>query len=97
MADIVQTDKAQSMAEIRQWDVDFTNDLHTGVTVESATAEHIPPSGEATTPTVGVIVGNVVPVLLGPLSVTGIHTLVVVATYSDTEISEIRLQIPVNF
>jgi hypothetical protein len=97
MADTIYSEKAQSMAEIRQWDIDFSDDLNTGVIVVSAVATHVPPSGTASTPTVGVISGNIVPVLLGPLSVTGVHTLDVLATFSDGEKSGIRIYIPVNY
>lgn len=97
MADYVIVDKKQSKAEIRQWDFDFSSDLPSGVTVSSATATHIPPSGEASTPTVGDISDGVVPVKLGPLTVTGFHLLSVLATYSNAEISEIRIRISVEF
>jgi hypothetical protein len=96
MADYIITSKRQSLAEVRQWDFDFTNDLPDGVTVSSATATHVPPSGNASTPTVGTISGNIVPVLLGPLSVTGWHELHVLATLSTGK-SEIRLKIRVDF
>jgi hypothetical protein len=97
MADEINSTKHQSLAEIRQWDIDFTPDLESGATVASATATHIPPSGTASTPTVGAISGNIVPVKLGPLGVTGIHTLIVLATYSDNEKSEVRIRIEVDF
>jgi hypothetical protein len=98
MADIVVTDKKQSLAEIRQWDVDFTYDLPTGVTVLSATATHIPPSGAPSNPVVGTIFsGAFVPVTLGPLSVLGIHILDVIATFSNTNTSEVKLHITVEF
>jgi len=97
MADAITAKKRQSKAEIRIWDFDFTDDCIGGVTVLSATAAHIPPSGVATTPVVGVILGNVVPVKLGPLSVTGAHYLQCLATLSNTEKSEILLKIIVKF
>lgn len=97
MADLIKAPKKQSKAEIRQWDFDFNPDLPTGVTVASATATHIPPSGVATTPVVGSIVGNVVPVKLGVLGVMGTHYLDVLATLSDGEKSNIRLKILVDF
>ena len=95
MADKIAPKKLQSLAEIRQWDIDFGPDLPTGVTVDSATATHTPPSGAASTPTVGTITGDIVPVQLGPLSVVGTHVLSVLATYSNGEISEVQLSIKV--
>lgn len=97
MADYIVTNKRQSLAEIRQWDFDFSDDLADGVTVASATATHTPPSGSASTPTVGSISNNIVPVVLGTLSVTGVHYLDVLATLSNNEKSEIRLVIRVEF
>lgn len=97
MADTIRTEKHQSKAEIRQWDLDFTDDLSDGVTVASATAVHTPPSGIASVPVVGAILDNVVPVKLGPLTVTGVHLLTVTATLSNGEKSEVRLQIPVDY
>ena len=97
MADVIDPLKHQSLAEIRQWDVDFSLDLPGAVTVASAAAVHIPPSGPASTPSVGAIVSNIVPVKLGPLSVTGQHILVVLATYSNGEKSEARIRIHVEF
>ena len=97
MADIITANKIQSKGEIRQWDIDFSADLQSGVTVVSATATHTPPSGTASTPPVGAIVNGVVPVRLGPLSVTGLHVLDILATYSDGEKSEVKLNILVEF
>lgn len=97
MADYIITDKKQSKAEIRQWDFDFSGDLPSGVTVTSAVATHVAPSGDASTTTVGTIASGVVPVKLGPLSVTGAHFLSVLATYSNSEKSEIKLRITVEF
>lgn len=97
MADKRTSRKTQSLAEIRQWDFDFSPDLVTGVTVASATATHIPPSGDASTPALGTIAGNVVPVKLGPLAAKGWHVLKVLATLSDGEISELRLRISVSY
>jgi hypothetical protein len=97
MADIVTSNKMQSLAEVRQWDFDFSNDMPAGATIESVEATHIPPSGSAATPMVGEINGNAVPVQLGPLTVIGWHELVALATYSNGEISELRVKIPVKF
>jgi hypothetical protein len=46
---------------------------------------------------IGTIADGVVPVTLGPLSVLGKHSLTVLATYSNSEKSEIKLIIPVEF
>jgi hypothetical protein len=97
MADQITARKGQSKAEIRIWDFDFTDDCIGGVTVVSATAAHIPPSGIATVPVVGTVLGNVVPVKLGPLSIKGRHYLQCLATLSNTEKSEILLKIIVRF
>jgi hypothetical protein len=96
MADTITPSKHQSLNEVRQWDIDFSADLETGVTVVSATATHIPPSGAASTPSIGSIAHNIVPVRLGPLSVAGIHALNVLATYSDSEKGEAHLLITVD-
>jgi hypothetical protein len=100
MAEIIQASPHQSLAEIRQWEIDFTNDLPTlpaNVVVSSATATHIPPSGAASNPVVGNIANNVVPTQLGPLTVVGLHILAVLASYSNGEKSEIRAQIKVDY
>ena len=89
--------KKQSKAEIRVWDVDYTRDLRTGVTVSSAVATHVPPSGSAFTPVVGTISANIVPVSLGPLTVLGTHYLIVTATLSDAQKSEVRIEIKVDY
>jgi hypothetical protein len=90
----------QSQAEApRQWDFDFNPDLPSSVTVSSATATHIPPSGSAGTATVGTIAAGIVPVeltLASPL-VTGLHYLKCLATFSNGNKSEIRLAIQVDF
>jgi hypothetical protein len=96
MATIKTATVKQSYNEIRIWDFDFTNDLSTGVTVSSATATHVPPSGVAVTPTVGVISSNIVPVKVTSITnVEGMHTLRCMATLSNTEKSEIILYITV--
>ena len=98
MADDIAAPKKQSLAEIRQWDFDFNNDLLTGVTVSSATATHLPPNGgTATTPTVGTIASGIAPVTLGPVTGLGVHTLVCLGTYSNGEKSELRVLIRVDY
>lgn len=86
----------QSTGEVRTHYCDFVNDLPTGVTVASATATHVPPSGVASTPTVGVITGgSVVPVTLGVQTVAGLHQLIVTATLSDAQKSILKVNIDV--
>lgn len=86
----------QSSVEIRTHYVDFTADLPSGVTISSGTAVHTPPTGTATTPTVGaVMTGDILPVTVGPLTVTGRHIVTVTATLSDGQLSVARLVIPV--
>lgn len=97
MADIFTPDKQQSTQEIRQWDIDFGADLEGGVAVNSASATHTPPTGTPTTPSVGAIQNNIVPVTLGPVLITGVHYLDVLAILSDGEKSACRLAIQVNF
>lgn len=84
----------QSYSEKRQWDFDFNNDLTTSVTVSSAIATHIPPSGTAVTPSVGTISAGIVPVRLDSVTnIEGIHALRCLATFSNGEKSEIILYI----
>jgi hypothetical protein len=90
------SDLKQSKTEVRKYATDFTDDLPATVTVASATATHTPPSGSASTPTVAVAT-PIVNVTLGPLSVTGLHVLDILATYSDSEKSAVRLMIEVAF
>jgi hypothetical protein len=89
----------QALAEApRQWDFDFNPDLPTGITVSSATATHVPPSGSAGTVAVGTIAAGIVPVklTLGSL-VTGKHYLICLATFSNGDDSSIRLVIQVDY
>ena len=88
---------AQSMVEIRTHFVDFADDLPAGITLSSATATHYPPSGSAATPTVSVAAAPIVQVKIGPLAVTGMHLVSVLATLSDAEKSEVLMEIPVNW
>ena len=86
----------QSTTEVRTHYIDFTADLPAGVTVSSGAAVHTPPSGAATTPTVGtVMTGDILPVTIGPLSITGRHVVTVTATLSDAQKTIVRLVIPV--
>ena len=86
----------QSKSEIRTYYCDFSPDLASGVTVSSAVATHIPPSGSALTPTVVVSIPYV-NVTLGQLTVTGTHILSIVATLSSGDKSEIRLSIQCDY
>jgi hypothetical protein len=64
-----------------QFNFDFSDDLLTGQTVASVAATHIPPSGNAVTPTVVHTPGdNTGAVLVPTLAVTGEHVIRVVAT-----------------
>ena len=96
MATIIKVEQLAT-TEIEQYDCDFTDHLETGDTVASATATHTPPSGAATTPVVGTISANVVPVKVGALAVTGLHYVSVLATTTGGLKHLIRLEIPVNF
>jgi hypothetical protein len=88
----------QSTTEIRTHYVDFTSDLPSGVTVSSGTAVHSPPSGAATTPTVGAVqTGDILPVTVGPLTVTGRHVVTLTATLSSGDKSVARLIVPVQW
>ena len=86
----------QAKAEVRTYYFSFVPDLPSGVTVASATATHTPPSGSASTPTVGSITANVVPVTLGVQTVDGDHYLTCVATLSNSDKSQIRGHIRVK-
>jgi hypothetical protein len=86
----------QSKGEIRTYFCDFTDDLPGSITIASATATHTPPSGLATTPTV-VVASPEVRVTFGPVSVTGQHSISVLATLSDGEKSELKLLVPVQW
>ena len=97
MADVVKASKRVALSENPTiWDFDFTNDLRTGESVSSATATHRPPSGSASTPTVGTIAANVVPVQLGALTVTGTHFLDVLATLVGGRKTLMRLEFDVT-
>jgi hypothetical protein len=87
----------QSLLEVRTHFCNFAPDLPSGVTLVSATATHVPPSGTASVPVVSVVAAPIVHVTLGPLSVIGEHIVKIVATLSDAEKSEMRLRIPVQY
>lgn len=96
MATITEANIQQATNEIRQWTVDYTNDLPTGATVSSASATHIPPSGSAATGTVSVV-SPYVYVTIGTLTVVGVHYIDVLATYSNGEKSSQRIAFAVNY
>lgn len=85
----------QSTREIRTHYVDFTLDIPSGVTLTSAAATHVPPSGDASTVTVGTISSNVVPCTLPVQTVTGWHQIKVLATFSNGDKSDAILLIEV--
>lgn len=97
MATEIVTD-VQGLTEVRTHYVDYTDDLAQGVTIVGGTATHTPPSGAASTPVVGSpMLGDILPVTLGPLSVTGRHILTVTATLSNGDVSVARLIVPVEW
>lgn len=65
----------QSTTEIIPYSADFTNAVQTGETLSSVNITHTPPSGSALSPTPATS-GMVGTVLLGPLTVTGNHKLI---------------------
>ena len=64
----------QSTTEVLIYSADFTNAMQTSETISSVNITHVPPSGSALTPTPSAS-GFIGSVLLGPLTVTGWHTL----------------------
>ena len=86
----------QALAETRTHVIDYTADLLSGVTVTSASATHTPPSGSAGTVTVSASSPNVY-ATLGPLTVTGIHIVDVLAGLSDGETSAVRVLLKVDY
>jgi hypothetical protein len=86
----------QARAEVKTYPLDFSPDLLTGVTVVSTTATLTAPDGSITTPTV-VPATPFAYVTVGPLTQIGNYLLDVLATLSDSEISAIRLVIPVHY
>ena len=86
----------QKLADDVDYVTDFSDWLQAGVTVSTATGTHTPPSGGADTITPTVATPNVT-ARLGPLSVTGVHYLDVVATMSNGEKKAVRYLIQVDF
>jgi hypothetical protein len=92
----VQIEEKLSTREKKTFCTDYTPSLASGVTVSSAVAVHTPPSGSALTPTASVV-GPLVYVTLGKVTVVGTHTLSVVATLSDGEEIEVLYSIAVGW
>jgi hypothetical protein len=90
MATFVEAIIASTTTEIRGWTADFTDDLPTGITVTSGTATHVPPSGSAQTPTISTTTPNVTATLAAGL-VVGLHYILIQATLSNGEKSEVRI------
>ena len=86
-------DVNQSTDEIHTYTIDYTNDLPSGGSVSSGTATHTPPSGSASSVSVSVS-SPYVYATLPAQTVTGVHYVDVVATFSDSDTSAVR--IPVN-
>jgi len=86
------SDGKQALGEVRTHPFDFTDDLRASVTVSSATATHVPPSGSASaiTPTAA---SPYVYATLPAQTVAGVHILTVLATLSDGDKSEITITI----
>lgn len=98
MATYTESSISLGTAEIHSFVVDYSADLLTGVTIESGTALHIPPSGTAADVTADFGTGETSgTVTIGPLSVIGVHYLDVIATLSDAETSAFRIAFAVNY
>jgi len=87
----------QSKVAKLPWPLDFTKSLLSGVTVSSAVVTHTPPSGGTVTTPSTQIVSPIVYVTVGPLGVTGVHYVDVLATFSDATKDDIRLVIRVDY
>lgn len=100
MAINIVVEENQSMAEKRTYFGDFSNDLPLGVTVLSGVATHIPPTTvPPQVPQIPNVVVNSphVDCTLAAGLCLGTHLLRVVATFSDTETSEILYTIHVKY
>lgn len=97
MADLIPSPLPQACGEIAQYDFDFAPQLPDGVSVVSASATHLPPSGSAGTIVIGSPVDNIVPIKLTvPIdAIEGYHILDVKASASNGLTPVIRLFIPV--
>lgn len=99
MADIIYSEKDQSMDEVREWGIDFTLDIPSGVSIsEVLSVSHIPPEGgTATTPVIGTLAGGIVPLRLGPVDKVGIHELITKVLLSNDEKISLKLVITVVY
>ena len=87
---------SQSSSAVIPWPCDFGNSMLTGDSVASAVITHTPPSGAATSPS-QVIASNIVYAVVGPLTVTGVHEVLVVETSASGYVDDILLIIRVDF
>ena len=87
----------QSKVAIEPWPCNFSPSLLTGATVSSVVVTHTPPSGGTVTTPSTQIVSPIVYVTVGPLGVTGIHYVDVLAIFSDGHKDDIRLIIQVDY
>lgn len=99
MATIREATISQSSNEsVRIWTADFTDDLPTGGSVTAGTAIHVPPGGGGTiTPTISIASPLVSATLSGSITDYGIHYIDVIATFSNSEKSEVRIAFPVVY
>lgn len=87
----------QSSREEKEYCINWTRRLPTGVTVTSITATHTPPSGSAVTPTNDYSLAPVTYTYMPAGLIKGDHTLSVIATTSNANISpEVVFVIKVN-
>lgn len=87
----------QSSREEKEYCINWTQRLPTGVTVTSIAATHTPPTGSAVTPTNDYSAAPVTYTYMPAGLATGDHYLSVVATTSNANISpEVRFLIKVN-
>lgn len=89
----MESTQQQTTNEIKTYTADFTNQLPTGGTISAGTATHTPPSGTASSVTISVT-SPYVYATLPAQTVTGIHYLDILATFSDGDEQEKR--IPIN-
>jgi hypothetical protein len=89
-------DDKQTSREERIYPIDFTNALLSGVTVSSVTITHTPPYGAVAT--IGNTISSPIAYVKVPTGlVVGLHTVSVVATTSNTDLSpEVILKIKVD-
>lgn len=88
----------QGTGEEKEYCIDWTDRLPTGVTVSSITATHTPPSGSAVTPTNDYSDAPITYTYMPSGLVVGMHFLDIVATTSNSNISpEVRFVISVDF